>query len=161
MRSNILTKELMDLVQQFNDWRYEQRMIFLDLVDPQVEEPAPAKTAKKKRVRAAGNKSARATGLAATLNKNLAQQRKPMCAVCGSTDPRDGDHGTGAGQHEFDANVSGRLQKLMSDGPQCAFTTDGKTCHGLAGDAIHDPAMGYLNHHEFVASAVSTAGGGS
>jgi len=111
-----------------------------------------------KLVEKAAKKSARATGLAATLNKNLAQQRKPMCATCGSTDPNDGDHGTGEGQHEFSTDVGGRLQKLMSSEDRCAFEIDGKVCKGLENDGIHDVTLGYVNYHEFVAPEAQAAG---
>ena len=47
MRSTILTKELMDLVAQYESWSYEQRMVFLDLVDPQAEEPVKARPKRK------------------------------------------------------------------------------------------------------------------
>jgi hypothetical protein len=114
----------------------------------------------KKRTRATGNRSARATGLAATLNKNLAQQRKPMCAICGSTDPDDGDHGDGDSQHQFSTDVSGRLQMLMSNGDKCAFEIDSKVCKGLENDGIHDVTLGYVNYHEFVAPTQAASTGG-
>ena len=127
-----------------------------------VESLQPDKGAGKKKAAAkkSAGKSPRASNMAATLGKNLAQQRKPMCATCGSTDPNDGDHGTGEGQHEFSTDVGGRLQKLMSNEDRCTFEIDGKVCKGLAGDAIHDATMGYGGYHEFVGGeAAQTASG--
>jgi hypothetical protein len=119
----------------------------------------PAKSAGKKKAAAkkAGSKSPRASSMAATLGKNLAQQRKPMCAACGNDEDYE-DHGTGEGQHEFDTNVGARLSRLMN-GDKCAYEVDGKVCHGAKDSAIHDPSMGYAGYHEFVGAQVAAVGG--
>lgn len=63
MRSDILTKELMDLKDRFFDMDTQQQAIFLDLVDPQPELQAAQKPAAKKPRKPRG-KSARAVSLA-------------------------------------------------------------------------------------------------
>jgi len=80
MRSTILTKELMDLVAQYESWSYEQRMVFLDLVDPQAEEPVKARPKRK-----AKGKSARAASLADAI-KSSPKPREPICATCGNVE---------------------------------------------------------------------------
>lgn len=86
------------LIEDFHQMSPEEQRCFLDLVDPQPEPPAAEKaSAKKKRTRSS-SKSPRASNLAATLGKNLAQQREaatkditgeadapePICDTCGN-----------------------------------------------------------------------------
>lgn len=62
MRSDILTKDLLDLKDRISKLTNEQRDILLDLVDPQPEPQAAQKQTTKKRKPRAGSR--RATSLA-------------------------------------------------------------------------------------------------
>jgi hypothetical protein len=120
MRSDILTKDLLELRDKINKLTNEQRDILLDLVDPLPEPQAEQKTATKKAAKkpattreydhclrcgttkrdsshkdqalpdyhdfqSSKGKSARAAGMAETLNKSLRSQRRVTesnCADC-------------------------------------------------------------------------------
>lgn len=70
MRSNILTKDVLDLQQRFNQLDADQQALFLDLVDPQPETQAKPKAKRRSR-----GKSARATGLAGKISGTIGIQR--------------------------------------------------------------------------------------
>ena len=80
MRSKVLTREVMELNQRFSALDSEQQALFLDLVDPQPEEPAKPKPKRK-----AKGKSPRASSLADAI-KPSPKPREPICATCGNVE---------------------------------------------------------------------------
>jgi hypothetical protein len=82
MRSDVLTRELMELRDRINKLSNEQRDILLDFVDPQPEpQAAQVATKKKRKPRSDSSKSQRASNMAVTLDKSR-QQRETKTVRC-------------------------------------------------------------------------------
>ena len=190
MRSSVLTKELMDLVDQFNGWEYEQRMVFLDLVDPQPEEPAPAKTTKKKRTRQTQTSKCAADcgygkGHAIHSDSKLAgyhefkfagnsgksARASQMAEAIKKRAPGEPQcvacYEVEAHEHHGDGPGQHKFETNVSarlqrlmNGDKCAYVADGKTCLGARDSAIHDATMGYAAYHEFAGPGAQAAAGG-
>lgn len=111
MRSDILTKDLLDLKDRISKLTGEQRDILLDLVDPQPEPQASQKQATKKRKPRAGSKRA----------ASLAEQIKATGKV------RDSD---------TDPNT--HCQKIFPGGFVCDEPSDANVHHLRGGTGYHE-----------------------
>ena len=109
---------------------------------------------------ATGGKSPRASSVAAAVGGALRKAAKePKCVACYEIESHS-NHGTGEGQHKFETNVSERILRQLGHGAKCVYEIDGKVCHGLENDGVHDSTMGYAAYHEFVTSETSNAATG-
>lgn len=134
MRSDILTKDLLDLKDRINKLSNEQRDILLDLVGPQPDPQASQKQTAKKRKPRAGNKRA----------ASLAEQLKATGKV-----------------RDSDSDPNAHCQKAFPGGFICDEPADANVHHLRGGTGYHEFEVSEVDMITSTGAGIQTVGTGS